>query len=265
LGHSPWLGLLGLPLTFGFSFYYGFVSFLLATPLVVFALLLALEHAANPGIWPGLGLGALLCVTLLAHGFALAISLLSVTALLAFGPLRSLPHRLAPLGAPIALGLLWLGPAAQQAALYDYSIRPGRSVQWLSMILGPGSFRDIGALALGVAIASLVLSSLGRFSQAPGRWGLLAVALGGYALVPELFWNTAFLHERLVAFLVPALMLACEPRRSNGLSRLTAPLTLGICGSGLRFFRCGSLTSTARWRTITRWSTRCLRAFAFDR
>lgn len=237
LGHSPWLCLLGLPLTFGFSFYYGFVSFLLATPLVVLVLASAFEHAKFSRWSSGLALGALLCVTLVAHGFAAAIAMLSVAPLLIFGPIRTLPRRVAPLVAPIALGLLWLTPTLRRPSLNDYSIPPGRAHQWLSMMAGPGSFEDVAALSLGVAIAVLVVLHLGRPSKAPGRLGLLVVATLGYALIPRLFWSTAFLHERLVAFVAPALMLAFEPRRpSRRVLALSATLTLATCVTWLTLF-----------------------------
>jgi hypothetical protein len=236
-GHSPWLALLGLPLTFGFSFYYGFVSFLLATPLIVLAVTAALEHARNPRWSSGLALGVLLCVTLVAHGFAAMIAMLSVVPLLILGPIGSLLRRTAPLAAPILLGLLWLTPTLRSQALYDYSIPPGRAYQWLSMIAGPGSFQDRAALALGVVVAIVLVLFLGRPSKELGRLGLLAVALTGYALLPQLFWGTAFLHERLVAFVVPALMLAFEPRRSSAkLERLGAALTFVTCASWFALF-----------------------------
>jgi hypothetical protein len=181
---------------------------------------------------------------LAAHGFALCISLLSVAPLLAFGPgtrplaaLRSerrhvLLLRLAPLLAPLALGLAWLTPAAADPAIYDLTIRFDRLTRWLPMLFGAGLFADLTAVALGLAFMGLVLLSCGRFSRAPGRWGLFVVVLFGYAFVPEMLWNTAFLHERFVGLLLPALMLAAEPRRQHqGFDTRIAVLAAATCAA----------------------------------
>lgn len=240
LGHPQWLGLLGLPLTFGFSFYFGFVSFLLATPLVTAAVAVAYEHAARPRWASGLALAGLLCVTLVAHGFALAISLSSVAPLLALGPgggTKPLAPRMAPLLPPIALALLWLTPALHEPSVNAFSIRSDRFARWLPMLVGAGSFRDVAAMALAVLCLGVLVLGLGRPVRAPGRLGFLAVAVAGYALIPEMLWNTAFLHERLVAFLVPGAMLACAPRRPGSwLSEKAGALATLACATWLAVF-----------------------------
>jgi hypothetical protein len=218
LGHPAWLALLGLPLTFGFSFYFGFVSFLLATPLVVLAVTMAYDHASEPRWSSGLSLAALLCVTLVAHGFALTIAMFSVAPLLAWGTGATsppLPLRVAPLLAPVAFALLWLTPELHGPGVNDFSISSDRLFRWLPMLLGAGSFRDGPAVLLASLFLILLVLGLGRPVRAPGRLGLLAVSVVGYALIPKMLWNTAFLHERCLSFLVPGLMLACQPRRSS--------------------------------------------------
>src|SRR5262249_45640469 len=74
LGPDPWIGLLGLPTAVGYSFYFGFVSFLAATPIAVLCHGAALDHATKPSRRSGLWLAGLLSLTLVGHGVAFAIA-----------------------------------------------------------------------------------------------------------------------------------------------------------------------------------------------
>ena len=140
LGHDPWLTLLGVPTALGYAFCFGFVSFLVAVPLVVFALAVALAHAEHPKLKSGLVLSGLLSLTLLAHGVAVALAMLAVGPLLLRGGGRFVA-RVAPLLAPVVLGAVWLVPGSSAARIGGtyWGLGFDRLVELAGMLVGIGS------------------------------------------------------------------------------------------------------------------------------
>src|SRR5262249_12239432 len=57
---DEWLCLVALPLSFGFSFYFGFTNFLIGTPLILATQVFALRYARQPSAQVGIPLAALL-------------------------------------------------------------------------------------------------------------------------------------------------------------------------------------------------------------
>jgi len=214
LGHSRWLGLLGLPLGMGYGFYYGFISFLGALPFGLSATCLALRHRAHPSLSSGLWLAAALCATLATHGFALGLTILLVAPLLLRGG-GSLVLRGSPLLAPALLMLIWLvpGSSARSIGLTIWDPRFWELTQVPGLLLA-SSGADHAASALGVIFLGIVALSLGRPSREPERFLPLLVMLLGYCLFPLSLGGFTPLHPRFAAFLVPSVLLAFQPRAS---------------------------------------------------
>src|SRR6185295_4237474 len=74
VAQDEWLCLLALPLSFGFSFYFGFTNFLIGTPFILVSLVLALKYSAQPSARVGVPFAIVLGATFLAHVIAFAIS-----------------------------------------------------------------------------------------------------------------------------------------------------------------------------------------------
>jgi hypothetical protein len=214
LGHARWLGLLGLPLGMGYGFYFGFISFIGALPFGLAAACLALRHRARPSLANGLWLSAALCATLATHGFALGLTLVLVAPLLLRGE-GSLIARGAPLLAPGVLTLIWLlpGSSARSIGLTIWDPRFWELQQVPGLLLA-SSGADRAATALGLILLTLVALSLGRPNREPERFIPLVLMLLGYCLFPLSLGGFTPLHPRFVAFLVPSLLLAFEPRKS---------------------------------------------------
>ena len=241
LGHARWLGLLGLPLAMGYGFYWGFISFIGALPFGLCATCLALRHRERPSLASGLWLAAALCATLATHGFALGLTMVLVAPLLLRGG-GSLILRGAPLFAPALLTLVWLmpgssarsiGPTIWEPRFWDLTQVPG--------LLLASSGRDHLASALGLVFLGIVLRSLGRPSRDAERFLPLFVMLLGYCLFPISLGGFTPLHPRFVAFLIPSLLLAFQPKQAarspyfEGFIALT--IAAWFCLFGARLWR----------------------------
>jgi len=204
--------LLGLPLGMGYGFYFGFISFIGALPFGLAATCLALRHREEPSIANGLWLGAALCATLATHGFALGLTVVLVAPLLLRGN-GSIIARGAPLIAPALLMLIWLvpGSSARSIGLTIWDPRFWELTQVPGLLLA-SSGMDQPASVLGVIFLGIVALSVGRPSREPERFIPLAVMVLGYCLFPLSLGGFTPLHPRFVAFLVPTVLLAFQPR-----------------------------------------------------
>jgi hypothetical protein len=226
LGHSRWLGLLGLPLGMGYGFYFGFISFIGALPFGLSAACLALRHRAQPSLANGLWLSAALCATLATHGFALGLTMVLVAPLLLRGH-GSLIARGLPLLAPGLLMLVWLvpGSSARSIGLTIWDPRFWELGQVPGLLLA-SSGADQAASTLGLVFLGIVALSLGRPSSEPERFLPLLVMLLGYCLFPLSLGGFTPLHPRFAAFLIPTLLLAFQPRQGMGSAYFGGVITL---------------------------------------
>jgi hypothetical protein len=211
LGHDPWLGLLGFPLGLGYGFCFGLVSFCAALPLVNLTFLLVARHRDGPGIKSGLTLGGTLALLLVAHGVALAFTLLVLGPLLLSGA-GKLWQRALPTLAPLLLGLLWIMPGASSTRLGGDVMRfePERWLELPGQLVGIGSgdwTATLGGLLLLLALALSLGRARGYVLLSP-----LLIALLGYGFFPTMFRGSGPLGPRFTVFLVPALLLAFSAR-----------------------------------------------------
>jgi hypothetical protein len=211
LGHDAWLGLLGFPLGLGYSFCFGFVSFCAALPLVNLTFLLVARHRDRPSTKTGLALGGTLALLLVAHGVALAFTLLVLGPLLLSGS-GKLWQRTVPALAPVLLGVLWLVPGGSSTRLGGDLMRfePERWLELPGQLVGIGS-ADWAATLGGLLLLLALGLSLGRTRKYVLLSPLL-IALLGYAFFPTMFRGSGPLGPRFTVFLVPALLLAFSAR-----------------------------------------------------
>lgn len=217
VGQDPWISLLGFPLTFGFSFYFGFVNFLLATPLVVAAVVLALHYARHLRWQDGFSLAGLLGITFLCHGLAFGVAAIVafVVSLGESGPSgrRSL-RRHWPFLAATLVAVPWLfefgktgvpsrHPTQWALGLYRVFFLPGT-------LVSIGGF-DPWATVFGVCVVSTVALSLGRPSMLWHRWALYVVAIEAYLFSPFELLGVAFVYERFAALVIPGMILIAGP------------------------------------------------------
>jgi len=247
LGYPHWLELLGLPLALGYSFYFGFISFNLAVPLVLLSIAAALQHRESCTWRTALALAVLLAATLASHGFALGVGLAFVGPLL----LRGAGHavvRLLPLTLPVLIALVWLvpGPSIQSIGATIWDPRLRELLQLPAVLVGVSS-QDLPAVIVGACLLALVGLALGRPHRELEMWAPLVVVLGGFCLFPRMQSGFGPLHPRFAVFFVPALLLAFATRVVP-LWRALPKIAFGVCLGWFAAFavRLGRFTKETR-------------------
>jgi hypothetical protein len=211
-GHDPWLGLFGAVTAMGLCFYFGFVSFLVAMPLVVVALALALDHAARPSARIGALLATVLTLVLTAHGvaFVLAFGCTGLLLLVGQGSWRA---RLWPLVPPALLAVFWIapGPVSVRIGGDAWGLTIDRLRELPALLVGMGSIDHV-AVTFGLALMAATILTLGVRLERRPLWVLpLGLLLVAYCFFPVMFRGVVLLHTRLACFLLPVALLAVRP------------------------------------------------------
>ena len=222
-----WWALLGFPLAYGFSFYFGFLNFILALPIGIAVLAWASSYARAPGLRMGLTVALAGFVLFFAHGLVMCFALaISASLVLAHAPnVKAAARRFWPFA-------LWLLPTAAYAVLYirmrEHGEWVGRSWQrwdlgWDRVLFLPhyliGFPQDWLGAAWVVAVA-LTAGYVLRPVRAAANWIPSAWALAVVLLSPDTCLGTKFFCYRFASFLPPFLLSGLSPRGS--LARMKA-------------------------------------------
>ncbi|MDQ7005790.1 MAG: hypothetical protein Q9Q40_01005 [Acidobacteriota bacterium] len=235
---EPWPALLTLPLAFGFSFYWGFLNYLIAVPLGLLYLAEVLHYRRRPTGIRALWLGGAGILLFFGHVLALGVvGLLALSLLLPGSPRPgALLRRLGPLLTPLPLALAWilraLGAESQVHLGTTWGPLLRRLPEWPGTLLGGA--RDplaAGALLLGV----LLLPAAGVRPRRGGRLGpSLVLATAVYLLFPVFGFGVAMLYQRFAIFLALLLILTLRMpaagRRRQVAAGLIVLLVVGWMG-----------------------------------
>lgn len=241
LGHSPWLGLLGFPSGLCHAFYFGFISFLMASALAVLCWRCAWQHGAQPSRRSALGLALLLAVTLAAHGIAFCIAAAGA-AFLSLHQRERLALRLSPFALPVVLIAAWVlpGESTRSIGYSDFSVVWDQVLDLPASLVGMYRGDSVATLGGTLVLGAAVLN-LGPLARSWARRLPLLLAVLGYWLFPPSFLGLGWLHARFVGFVIPALLLAFTPRRASapsawGLSARNPGCIAVLCGAWLTVF-----------------------------
>jgi len=216
-----WWALLGFPLAYGFSFYFGFLNFVLALPLGIAALAWGWSYAHAPNLRRGLAVLVAGLVLFLAHGLVMCFALaITASLILVHAPnVKAAARRLWPVA-------LWLIPLIIYALLFSRMSEQGHWVgtRWQRWNLGwdrvfflphylIGFPQDwLGAvwvLAVALAAGYVLRPARAAADWIPSAWALAFLLLG-----PDTFMGTKFICYRFAAFLPPFLLAGLRPRGS---------------------------------------------------
>ena len=228
--------LLGFPLAFGVNFYWGFISFLIATPIVIVFITLAQDYSEHPNLRLAVALGALALLLCFAHGLAIGVAGPTAALLIlsrARG-LRAAVLRLLPLVAPglVALAcVLFLRGQRDSQGPSLWSFAP-----WYRLGELPGSLIDYPDGRISGLVGLAMLVALGfciRLREDWRRFIPFFCFLLAYLLIPMRLLGVWYVYPRFASLAAIFALMAGAPR-ANSLSRTIGRLVflcliLGWC------------------------------------
>jgi hypothetical protein len=202
-GADGWLSLLGFPLAFGFTFYWGFVNYVIAIPVAVVYLAAAYDLSTRPELRRGAVLVALAMLLLVSHAL-IFLFCAGATILLALfvRPYSRAAVVAVPAIVPIPALLWWVARMRGSDSLVAHPIgwNPGlyRLLHLPSMLLSDE--RDNAAVIL-LAVAALAIAvTRPRVARDPRRWIFFVLAAAIYFAGPQSAFGTAFVFQRFAVF-----------------------------------------------------------------
>jgi hypothetical protein len=227
VGGSRWLSLLAFPVAYNFCFYWGFLNFIVAIPLGLCFIALAVGYAVAPSRWRALALVACAHFLFFAHVLVLAYSgLIAAALVLARAPSRrdKLIGCAALASVLPAVAVWWatiqgLAPSTTGTPVFGYW-GLHRLGEFLSFQVGVEERDPRGAVIGGVCLLLPFLVGA-RPAREPWRWIPLAVTMLAFFCVPLSAIEVDLIYGRFAAFVLPTLLFALElpPAKPAGASR----------------------------------------------
>jgi hypothetical protein len=206
VGADPWWALAGFLVFFGQSFYWGFVSYLLALPLGVLFAFWMMRHRHQPSWSSGVMLSLVGVLVFFAHGIVFAVmgATAGVFMLLEVRTLRALAIRFAPLLALLLFFLVWLAWEHREGRRPDFPLGwgPPSAVRWFVLPANlVGLWTDPSAQALGWGLLVVLAIGMGRSRTAVHLVPLATMVLL-YDLLPAQVAGGYFVYERTAVFVL---------------------------------------------------------------
>jgi len=177
---------LAIPCAYGFAFYWGFLSFLVAVPVALLFLIRTIRYAEAPTLRNALGVGCFAVFLFFCHVIALGFAGLVAASYIAcrnYRDLKILMLRLVPYVAPLPLIASWmLFTHEREASVQTDPVVYGGIVERLiELFVQPGGSDFYSAPFLNVLLIAAILigpAMFGsRFSRKPERWVPFVVGL----------------------------------------------------------------------------------------
>jgi len=216
-GGDPWWSLLAFPVAFGYSFGWGFFSFIVAIPIALWALELTFRHGRERSARSASLLAVVITLLFFAHillwGFVGLVA--GAVLLVEAGSLRRAAKAWLPLLPSVPLAVIWM--RLLQSPLEDLPPRPTQWLMgWNRVLEGPalilGMKPTLWVTAVGLLILVFPFMLGGRPVRAPARWIPFAAALVLYLFVPHYVFYTAYVGQRFSVLIVPCLLIGLTLR-----------------------------------------------------
>jgi hypothetical protein len=219
---------LAIPCSFGFAFYWGFLSYIVAAPLALLFLIRTIRFVAEPTRRNAVGIAVFSLVLFFCH-----VIVLGVASLLSLGYVagstwrdpKSLVLRSLPYATPVPLIAFWMVVTYQTTPIVqsDPITFPPLIQRFIQLLLQPAGQDGSSVLvAVLVTLAVIVLPPLAgaRFSRRPERWLPFVLALLVFMVAPHYVFSTAYFYQRLGLFLVPLWLLVWDTPAAGRARRL---------------------------------------------
>jgi hypothetical protein len=214
-GGDPWWALWAFPLAFGVSFYWGFVSYLLAAPLGVTLVDEGDSHARAPTPRSAAKVAVLAVALFFTHLVVLAAAVAIVGALVLLrsrGVAQALA-RLSPLGAPAALTAIWAVVAAgrdDRVAHWEWMLTWRRLTMLPEFLFGapfPVNLSvpaiDDGAAMLAVVFATCLALARPSPSRELSDWAPALAVAAFFLLGPFSAFSAVLVADRFSLLILP--------------------------------------------------------------
>ena len=222
---------LAIPCSFGFAFYWGFLSFFVAAPLCLLFLIQTIRFVNAPSLRAGIFIALFAVALFFCHiivlGFASLVALGYVWGASYRDP-KALLLRTLPYAAPLPIIALWMAVTySAEARVQSDSISFGSLLYRLLQLLVQPAGRDdfslspITVLVVTGSVLLLPWLSGARFSKRPERWLPFALGLFVFLVTPHYVFSAAYFYQRLGIFLVPLWLVTWDvPQRKRSIDRL---------------------------------------------
>ena len=226
---------LAIPCAFGFAFYWGFLSFIVAAPLGLLFLIRTIAFVREPSGRRAAEIALFGILLFFCHvivlGFASLVALGWVVGVHRRN-LKTLVLHMLPYTAPLPLIVMWLAITyeSEPRVQGNQVIFPPfwyRLEQLVAQAAGRESADSLLVLVVSAAVVLLPWLSGAKFSRRPERWLPFVLGLSVFLVAPHEVFSTAYFFQRLGLFLVPLwLMVWDAPQRTRPLARLAIPVAL---------------------------------------
>jgi hypothetical protein len=226
------LALLVIPAMYGISYQWGFLNFLVATPVCLAFLALAFRQATRPTATGAVALGVMINVLFFCHALICAFAGL-VAGIMLLSSSRTLGtavRRLLPLATVVPVAMFWttrvpVSTGSRVPVMWDLNWWRTQDpyysawAQWAT----PGGFgwgrvtglfpRILGArpgvlpICVGVALLLLPFAAGARFTRRLINWIPLVVCSTMLLLLPGALLDTVFVAERYGVFVLPLFLI----------------------------------------------------------
>lgn len=210
---------LAIPGAFSFSFYWGFLSFVVAAPVGLLFLIQSIRFANAPTLRRGLAMAAFAITLFFCHVIVLGVASLMALGYIAgahYRDFRGLVLRALPYTAPLPLIGFWMFTTYSNTAIVrsDPVVFGPVSYRLLGLLTQPAgrdSFEPLLCLLMTGSILLLPALMGSTFNRRPERWLPFVLALLVYLAAPHYVMSAAYFYQRLGIFLVPLWLLAWDP------------------------------------------------------
>ncbi len=209
-GLDPWIALIGFPLGFGFTFYWGFVNFNVVIPAVLLLLLYLCRISRQNA-------GAVAVTALFAVFFGISHALVYAVSVVVAVPMmlvRRLWWHAAAMLAPMPLLLAWVVRSQSQQVRarvpWEWQLHPRRLLQIFDFLLSAGGDADAFWFAVVLVIAALLLG-VGVAAER-WRWIPFLAATAAFLFAPFSALGQTLLYPRLSTIIPATALIALAPR-----------------------------------------------------
>lgn len=210
---------LAIPCSYGFAFYWGFLSFLVAVPFGLLFLIQGIHFANAPTVKRGVGVAIASLALFFCHIIVLGFASLMVLGYIAGAHhrnLRALVVRALPYTAALPLIAVWMSVTSSNEAKIgnDPVVFGPLLARIFGLITQPAGWDSPSPMICGLITGSVLLLPWlmgSSFSRRPERWLPFALGLLVFMVSPHYVFSAAYFYQRLGIFLVPLWLLAWDP------------------------------------------------------